>query len=303
LYIFGPYGILPAMKNALLYLTHIWTPEIQSEFEKLYLMKGPDFPETWLLLDSNTPGSAEIAERYERCHLFDATEMMNLPYPHVEGSRLIDHAHFPLLDFYFKHPDFDFYWFVEYDVRFTGEWETLFNAFKPFNHDLITSHIRRHAQEPLWHWWPHFLHPAKKIPEKNLLRSFNVIFRISNKALQFIHEAQIDGWRGLNESTFPTLLYNNGFTILDFGGDGEFVAPGFKNRFYTSYSTKSGHSLMGTLRFRPPRKKAGFRKNTIYHPIKPKEMLLSELPLRQSIKTMREIARHIKWRLFLKNSR
>jgi hypothetical protein len=303
LYLFSYYVILFAMKNALLYMTHIWTSEIQTAFEKLYFMEASDAPETWLLLDSQTPGSAEIAKRYKRCHLFDAEEMMHLPYPHNEGSRLIDHAHFPLLDFYFKHTGFDFYWFIEYDVRFTGKWETLFKAFNSFHHDFITSHIRRYAQEPLWYWWPHFLHLSKTFPDKDLLRSFNVIFRISKRALQFIHGAQIDGWRGLNESTFPTLLHNNGFTILDFGGDGEFVASGFKNRFYTSYSKKNGHLTMGTVRFRPPRDKAGFRKNTIYHPVKPKGILPPEPLLLELLRTVREIARHLQWRLFLKNAR
>ena len=284
-------------------MTHVWTPEIQSEFEKLYFMKGSEIPETWLLLDSQTPGSSEIAKRYERCHLFDADEMMKMPYPHNESSRILSNTHFPLLDFYFKHPGFDFYWFVEYDVRFTGNWETLFKTFNSFHHDFIASHIRRYAQEPLWHWWPYFLHPSKIIPKKDLLRSFNVIFRISNRALQFIHEAQIDGWQGLNESIFPTLLYNNGFTLLDFGGNGEFVAPGFKNRFYTSYSTEYGHLTMGTLRFRPSREKAGFRKNSLYHPVKPKGILPSEPPLLELLRAMREIALHIKWRLLLKNAR
>jgi hypothetical protein len=274
------------MKNALLYLTHIWTPEIQSEFEKLYFMKDTDVPETWLLLDSKTPGSGKIAQKHERCHLFDAEEMMRLPYPHNEGSRFVDHCHFSLLDFYFKHPSFDFYWFIEYDVRFTGKWETLFNAFKSFNHDLISSHIRRYPQKPSWRWWNHFHHPTKTIPKKYLLRSFNVIYRISNRALQFIHEAQIDGWSVLNESTFPTLLYNNDFTILDFGGNGEFIASGFKNRFYTSYSTKSATLSLGTQRFRPPHKKAGPRKNTIYHLVKTKGMLPPEPPFLELIRTM-----------------
>lgn len=263
-------------QSALLWLTHVWAPELQAEFEKLYCMQGPDSPDVWLLVDSKTTSATALAKRYRRCHVFEEKKLFSLPYPRFEEHGLINHFHFPVFDFFLSHHHYDKYWVVEYDVRYTGKWESLLSSFQCFDHDLITSHIRHFAQEPHWSWWGTLHHPTKAIAQEKYLRSFNVIYRISNRALGFIHQAQLDGWRGYPEVSFPTLLFNGGFKLLDFGGNSEFTIPEYKNKFYTSHGLRSGSlSLFGTLRYRPSRTRAGIRKNKIYHPVKPKSMIES----------------------------
>jgi hypothetical protein len=78
------------------------------------------------------------------------------------------------------------------------------------------------------------------------------------------------GWRGHHEVLTPTLLYQNGFRLRDFGGDGSFVAPGEINAVYTSLGSSSGClSVHGTLRFRPSRLSPGLKSGMLYHPVKP----------------------------------
>ncbi len=260
--------------SALLWLTHTWAPELEAEFERLYGMACPDSPDVWLLLDSRTPGAASLAKRYRRCHLFDEKTLFQLPYRKLEGRGLIHHPHFPVFDFFLSHRDYDTYWVIEYDVRYTGQWESLLGSFQCYDHDLVTSHIRRFAQEPGWFWWDSFHHPTKIVARDNYVRSFNVIYRISNRALEFLHQAQLDGWRGYPEVLFPTLLLDDGFRLLDFGGDGEFTLPELRNGVYTSHASRSGHlSILGTMRYRPSRARAGRRPNKIYHPVKPTFMM------------------------------
>jgi hypothetical protein len=232
--------------------------------------------EVWLLLDSHTPQADELAKRYPRCHRFEQKALLDLPYPRMVGRPFVDHCHLPTFDFYLAHSEYNYYWGVEYDVRYTGDWGEFLATFEPFDHALIASHIRRFSQEPRFWWWKSFWHPTKKIPLERRVRSLNVIHRLSREALQYLHESLSDGWQGLAEVTFATLLHEGGFSLLDFGGDGEFVQPGCQNRFYTSQSSGTGDiRVLGTVRFRPSRKQAGLRPNTIYHPVKPKFMLES----------------------------
>jgi hypothetical protein len=255
-------------------MTHVWNQELEAEFKKFLQIKYPGSPDVWLILDSSTPGAADLVRRYERCHVFNVDEMcQRLAYPRINKETLYNQVHFPILDFFVTHSEYDHYWIIEFDVRYTGKWETLLRSFESYNHDLIASHIRHFSQEPAWYWWDSFRHPTKTIGPDRYIRSFNVIFRISNRALLLIHREQQDGWRGHPEVLIPTLLDNQGYTLMDFGGDGAFSLPELKNTFYTSGSTQDGiPNPFCTMRWRPLRARAGVSKNKIYHPVKPASM-------------------------------
>jgi hypothetical protein len=183
---------------------------------------------------------------------------------------LIGNGHFPVLEFYRRHPDYDFYWFIEYDVRYTGDWCDFFARFDFTGHDFTTAHIRRFAEEPFWWWWPTLGHPSIRLSPLGWLRSFNVIYRISNCALEFLDSVLQSGWRGHHEVLLATVLYRNRFKVLDFGGHGSFVEAGSVNSVYTSSGSKSGYlSPLGTIRDRPPNITAGTEANMLYHPVKP----------------------------------
>jgi hypothetical protein len=262
-------------RTVLLWNTHVWCRELEVEFEKFLNLDYPGSPEVWLVLDSKIPEVQTLVRKYEHCFTVDETEIFqHLHYPCLDRSGLLYHAHFIFLDFFLSHPEYEWYWFVEYDVRYTGEWGSLLRSFEAFDHDLITSHIRRMSQEPNMFWWSSFRHPSKTIQHEKYVRSFNPIYRMSNRALKFIHEAQKDGWQGLYEVSFPTLLLEAGFKILDFGGDGEFALPHLKNKFYTSGSTRDGvPSPFCTMHWRPSGSRTGIIRNKIYHPVKPKSMM------------------------------
>ena len=151
-------------RTAVLWLTHVWSPELEAEFESLLRLDA----DVWLLLDRRTPGSATLAARYERHHLFDETQMFALPYRRLPGRGLIDHPHFPVLDFFRAHPSYDRYWAIEYDVRYTGDWSHFFASLGRYDHDLITSHIRRYQDEPRWPWWSTLEHPENDDPVRTL---------------------------------------------------------------------------------------------------------------------------------------
>jgi hypothetical protein len=259
------------MKTALLFMTHVWCRDIEEQFEKLSSVPAIA---AWLLLDSRTPELKYLLSRYPNCHVFEVAALFRLPYSKIPTPELIGHGHLAVLDFFLSHPDYDFYWFIEYDVRYTGTWDSFFGPVRELDHDFVTTHIRWFAEEPDWDFWPTFGHGAERVPNEQLLRSFNVIYRISNRALTFLDNILRDGWQGHHETLIITLLHRNGFKLLDLGGNGSFVSPQARNAVYTSKGYRSGWlSPLGTLRWRPSRTRPGLRKNKIYHPVKPKSVI------------------------------
>jgi hypothetical protein len=203
---------------------------------------------------------------WHELYLFSNESLSKLNYPMIGPSLTPGHVGFPLLQFFRDNPDFDYYWVIEYDVRFSGDWHFFFDYFKDTKQDFLTCHIRRHADEPDWPWWS-LHHPPKSIPLSERLRSFNPIYRLSNAALCFLHQSLSDGWCRHFEVLFPTLLRYNGFTLTDIGGKGTFTPAGMKDNFYTeSESNSDGLLDCGTMRYRPSFRRVGEEKTSYIIP-------------------------------------
>jgi Protein of unknown function (DUF3405) len=171
-------------------------------------------------------------------YLFSDESLSKQNYRMIGATLVPGHVGFPVLQFFCDNPDFDYYWAIEYDVRFSGDWFFFFNSFKEANHDFLACHIRDHVDEPDWPRWS-LDHPCKSIALHERLRCFNPIFRLSNAALSFLHQSLLDGWCGHNEVLFPTLLHHNGFAIADIGGKGRFTPPDVRENFYTESEANS----------------------------------------------------------------
>jgi hypothetical protein len=78
-----------------------------------------------------------------------------------------------------------------------------------------------------------------------------------------------EGWMGHHETLMPTLLYNAGFPILDFGGDGQFCPFNNHNRFYKiNQCTLHDRVHHSSMRYRPFIDLAEVSENLLYHPVK-----------------------------------
>lgn len=141
---------------------------------------------------------------------------------------------FPLLAFAQNHR-YDYYWLIEYDVRYTGNWREFFDHFRESDSDLLGTTLYRHAFRPDWCWWQSLQTPRfSLVRRKNWIRGLFPVMRISDKGLRVLEKANRRGWRGHYEVCVPTALYHYGLKIEDFGGDGEFVAAHNVNRFYVN---------------------------------------------------------------------
>jgi len=151
-------------------------------------------------------------------------------------------------------------------VKFIGDWKLFFSHFANAKDDFITSHIRSFRQEPYWYYWPTLFHPEKKINRLKYLRSFNPIYRISHRALEYIDKMHEDKWMGHHEVLIPTLLRKGRFKLRDFGGTGRFVRFGERNLFYIDSSSPA--LFDGSMRYRPEVASFQEYKNKLAHPVK-----------------------------------
>ena len=189
---------------------------------------------------------------------FTSSILQDLGYTPIEEGKLVPGSnHFPLLKFFKEHQEYDYYWMIEDDVRFSGEWKVFFDSFSANHTDFLSSVIETKKENPNWFWWSYLKTSTENISEDKLLKSFNPIYRLSHQALACIDEHLRNGWMGHHEILLPTLLNYRGFQIEDFGGNGFYVVKeANRNKYYDKTS-------MGLNPLIPDG-----RKNYLFHPVK-----------------------------------
>lgn len=215
--------------------------------------------------DDNNPGFRPPAD--VRIFAFDEDDLRALGYRH-KGRHIRD-VDIELFSFPFHraHPEYERVWVIEYDVDFTGRWSRLFDSFRGGDAALLATNIHRYIDNPGWENWG-ATRPGRPLARAELVRAFMPCSRLSRAAYQALDAAYRAGWRGHYECTVPTILATGGLVVEDIGGDGPFVRPDNRNRFYTS-TTSSNDLSPGTFVFRPVRTVAGDRPDTLWHPVKP----------------------------------
>ncbi|WP_209332810.1 DUF3405 domain-containing protein [Lunatimonas salinarum] len=173
--------------EAYLILANNSSIQLIEKYKKIFKLTK-DLGDTLLLyhLDKASPNF-----KGEGVRVFNFTDevLSSLNYFPLGFSLIPGSNHFPLLKFYLSHPNYDYYWCIEEDVDFSGDWRAFFEAFSSVGADFISSHIRRYQDEPEWPWWSALAHPYFVIPQKQRIRSFNPIYRISRAGLELLHKA------------------------------------------------------------------------------------------------------------------
>ena len=160
-----------------------------------------------------------------------------LPYGHKNrqhpGTLWPNNIDLPVLWFFRSNPEYRFYWLIEYDVRYSGNWAQFFGEFAGNSADLLAIAVFDFAFRPGWAHWASFV-ARQDVPIEQRVRATLSFCRLSNRALAQIDQAYKAGVSGHYEVTIPTVLRQAGLTIEDLGGDGAYVAAGNRNRFYTN---------------------------------------------------------------------
>jgi hypothetical protein len=213
-------------KILVLYVAHFINDFSLSQYYKLKneLPKGYDI--AWWLDDTCAS---------EAQNIIDGIKFIKFPHNTIHPTHLDRRWFNPMkyMEILYKNDDwfnsYDFYWIVEYDVYFSGNWKLFFNTIDKYNEDLVGTSftIYKHNRVPLSYRNDiSFKILFKDLPKR--VKSYISIYRISNRALKYIsyyHEKEIDlddesDIRNyLYEVYIPTILYNNNFTILSLNSE------------------------------------------------------------------------------------
>lgn len=267
-------------ESAVLLLNHVRDRWLVELYETLVDHCGASYHVS--LLSDRTQASTYLARlpRSARELAFTTKDLLELGYPgksdtiqQRSGPRnmKLGNAELPVLLFFRSNPHYEYYWVVEYDVRFTGCWKDLFDAFDSSQSDLLgTSLIYRH-QLPQWSHWPSVSIEGQDAGDRDSwIKGFFPAYRLSARALRVMDKAYARGATGHMEGLMPTVIANAGLSIEDLGGSGPFVAPGNENRFYTN-NPFSNLLSPGTFVYRPIRERPGSEPGKLWHPVKPRE--------------------------------
>ena len=254
-------------RQALIFVTHNLTSRQLDRFERIKTAFAP-YGDAFLLCQSDCQsydtfsGITPDVKKLE----FSIEDLAKLSYRAIEKSIIPGSNHFILMWFYKNHPGYSYYWNIEYDVEYTGDWSKLFGRFAESHADFLSTHIRPFDQEPGWYWWSAMFTGDIYIPIRKRIASFNPIYRLSARAVDFLDEKLSIGWAGHHEVFIPSVLNRYGYKLEDFGGNGMFVKKGNINKFYN----ESIPSPLGTMRHAP---RFGIesidrRRKLLYHPVK-----------------------------------
>ncbi len=177
----------------------------------------------------------------------------------------------PILAFYRERPGYDYYWIIEYDVRFTGHWGKFFDRLRGSNADILSTTIQDHDENPAWSWWHTLVNtPGDRL---QLVRGFNPFCRLSNRALAAIDAWYREGGTGHYEVTWTSICKTGGLPIEDIGGEGRYTPEHWRRRHYAN--TPNELTLTpGTFVFRPAFTDDGIHAHglkygpMLWHPVK-----------------------------------
>lgn len=256
--------------KAVLFISHIVDAYTINSFRKLSSeLSAYGYDIIWaiqghgLILDKSLPPNNSL-------YRFDLKDLKDLGYSLLNSKNVLGNINYILLGFFKRYPNYDKYWAVEYDVYFTGNWYNLFSTIEKYNYGLASCHIEffEKGKNDDWYWWKsiHLINQGGK--ECRYVKSFNPIFCLSHDAVVFLDKSMKLGHRGHYEVLMPTLLYNNGFDLLDIGGTGCFTPYELRNKFYIQGKGVNN----GTMRYRPEFLKEEILaldlKDRLFHPLK-----------------------------------
>lgn len=259
--------------GAVVFVTHRADPTVLARYLRLRSTIGPH-RRSYLLCDGSADTDIPDMTRAllgDDLLTFRPSELASMPYPAKAGDAdfqvVPGNCDLIWLWFLRERPEHDRYWFVEYDVEFTGSWTTLFRHFTDSSSDLLSTTIRRYQLDPDWPHWSTLTVPTH-VELSSSIRSFLPVARLSYEAGRALDRAYRRGWGGHQEVVAPTALHHLGLEVEDIGGDGPFVQTGNTNRFYTNTPSREG-LYPGTFVYRPKRRDAGIMAHKLWHPVKP----------------------------------
>lgn len=139
------------------------------------------------------------------------------------------YAHFRMLVFFIKNPDYDHYWFFDDDIDFEGDLKGFLDEYKNEDEDFLAiqafkkenysefpkiSIVSNKMKGSHGNWLDLCPGPGDSFKSKEKhLGSFFPIVRFSNNAMKHLMKLHLSGFYGYSEGFVPTSLASDGFKV------------------------------------------------------------------------------------------
>ena len=236
------------MKQAVLLSTHFINGFVLNSYHKLRRSLAADY-EVSVLININDRDKLSRLNGVQ-CYICDLEAVNSLGYNPIRESLLPGSCHFPVLRFYRDYLEYDFYWFIEYDVYFTGSWSALLDdcSRNLQKYDFLSSQIERFDLNTngRWPWWYDSNKSGFALADS--IKGFNPICGYSKDALACLDEFLTRGYSAHSEVMITSCLYHAGMKIGDFGGSGIFVPKGYEHKYhYKNYHYAEDYKLWSDI--------------------------------------------------------
>lgn len=128
-------------------------------------------------------------------------------FPSYKGAWL--HSQFSFISTYIDLPNYDMYWFIEYDVRFNGIIHDLIIESEVIEADVLGTHVQTYSESKEWSWWTE-QDIQLPVPLNQRYKYFGPISRFSSRLLDKLKDCS-SKWYSNLESFIPTI------SVLYFG--------------------------------------------------------------------------------------
>lgn len=261
------------MKNLICFISHIINNEIVDLFKEISLGIPEDSD---IIFVSPT----SLDKRSDLSRLSEIRNFMKFGLDEIEDS-LIDQNTYTfksqlifkkIYDLFFD--KYNYYYLIEYDVRFNGDWSYLFQTLNRLNEDLVCSHLSYYnsiyegGPYPRWKLKKMFSKEDRLIMDEfgeiteNLCFSFLPFCRLSNRLMRVVNN-YYKTFDGFFEIVIPTLCIENDFSPVDL----DFL--GFTNPPLEEMENYHFKCNSGSMSWYEEDKTVYKKPNILIHPVKP----------------------------------
>lgn len=227
------------MKNLIVFISHKYNKKIIERYMRLYTdIKDKDDIDIVFMIPYNT----RKTKNGHHIHFFeyDNNLVFSLVYNEfncnlIDPSFVIEKTYTDNKSFF---QQYDYIYIYEYDVYYPGKISDLIYKLNEDNSDLLASYIRLLSDNDSWQPFRNFIDYRKKhrINFEFLLKSCLSFCRLSIKSFDYIctHYTHFRS-NILYEMTWPTILFNNQFSVGDLSNTGVFSKFDLLNENTFSY--------------------------------------------------------------------
>lgn len=167
--------------------------------------------------------------------------------------------HLAYLEFYLEFKNmYDSFYYVEYDVVFTGNWSLLFDDIEKHpDIDFLAAKFRIFSKHDPW-WWFKDRGTTIDIPENDRWGSFNAFLKISHKAFEYLCKQLHQQTGAFHELALITYLKQAGFRCVSLWPDNYDVVEDLSGKYCNSE----------IFDFESHTRISKQQNNKLYHPVK-----------------------------------